>query len=248
MREGARRFGWERRPLKPATLRDGRWLIGLWNGGGHPAGNFQMTSKASVRMGPDGIAVVQSDMTDIGTGTYTIVAQVRGRCAGPAARSRARRAGMLGLSTRCGFRRLVGRGKHVHGRLSRMPRVTRETAPEGLAKASRPKARWPACRTSRTYKNYSIFTYGAHFAEVGVDIDTAEIRLRRMLGVFAAGRILNAKTARSQMIGGMTWGASSALLEDGVVDTRSGRVRPTAISPNIWCRCTPTFGHRRDLS
>jgi xanthine dehydrogenase YagR molybdenum-binding subunit len=73
-----------------------------------------------------------------------------------------------------------------------------------------------------SYKAYSIHTYGAHFAEVGVDADTAEIRLRRMLGVFSAGRILNAKTARSQLIGGMTWGVSSALLEGAMIDTRSG--------------------------
>ncbi len=72
------------------------------------------------------------------------------------------------------------------------------------------------------YKAYSIHTYGAHFAEVGVDVDTAEIRLRRMLGVFAPGRVLNAKTARSQLIGGMTWGVSAALHEEAVVDTRSG--------------------------
>jgi xanthine dehydrogenase YagR molybdenum-binding subunit len=72
------------------------------------------------------------------------------------------------------------------------------------------------------FKAYSIHAYGAHFAEVGVDADTAEIRLRRMLGVFAAGRIFNAKTARSQLIGGMTFGVSSALLEEAVVDTRTG--------------------------
>ncbi len=58
---------------------------------------------------------------------------------------------------------------------------------------------------------YSHAGFGAHFAEVGVDRDTGEVRVRRMLGVFAAGRILNAKTARSQMIGGMTWGIGSAL-------------------------------------
>lgn len=72
------------------------------------------------------------------------------------------------------------------------------------------------------YKACSIHTYGAQFAEVGVDVDTAEIRLRRMLGVFAAGRVLNAKTARSQLIGGMTFGMSMALLEEAVVDARSG--------------------------
>jgi xanthine dehydrogenase YagR molybdenum-binding subunit len=72
------------------------------------------------------------------------------------------------------------------------------------------------------YRDYSIHTYGAHFAEVGVDADTAEIRLRRILGVFATGRILNPKTARSQLIGGMTWGVSAALHEEAVVDTRTG--------------------------
>jgi xanthine dehydrogenase YagR molybdenum-binding subunit len=68
----------------------------------------------------------------------------------------------------------------------------------------------------------SIHTYGAHFAEVGVDSDTGEIRLRQMLGVFAPGRILNPKTARSQLIGGMTFGVGMALLEEAIVDVRSG--------------------------
>jgi xanthine dehydrogenase YagR molybdenum-binding subunit len=77
-------------------------------------------------------------------------------------------------------------------------------------------------RGDPNYGAYSIHSYGAHFAEVGVDADTGEIRLRRMLGVFAAGRILNAKTARSQLVGGMIWGVSAALHEEGIVDTRSG--------------------------
>jgi xanthine dehydrogenase YagR molybdenum-binding subunit len=69
---------------------------------------------------------------------------------------------------------------------------------------------------------YAHAGFGAHFAEVGVDRDTGEVRVRRMLGVFAAGRILNAKTARSQMIGGMTWGIGSALMEENHVDLRYG--------------------------
>jgi xanthine dehydrogenase YagR molybdenum-binding subunit len=65
-------------------------------------------------------------------------------------------------------------------------------------------------------------SYGAHFAEVGVSEVTGEIRLRRMLGVFTAGRILNAKTARSQAIGGITFGVGAALMEAIVVDKRDG--------------------------
>jgi xanthine dehydrogenase YagR molybdenum-binding subunit len=72
------------------------------------------------------------------------------------------------------------------------------------------------------HKKYSQFSYGAHFAEVAVDIDTGEIRLRRMLGVFTAGRILNQKTARSQAIGGMVFGVGAALMEEAVIDPACG--------------------------
>ena len=222
MREGARRFGWERRPAKPASVRDGRWLVG-YGMAAAIRGQFQMTSKAKVRMGPDGIAVVQSDMTDIGTGTYTIVAQVAADALGlPLDRVRvelgrsdypagAGSGGSWGASNTC---------TSVH----RACKALQKKLPDGKVPAEAVEAAGEIASMSEepNYKNYSIFTYGAHFAEVGVDVDTAEIRLRRMLGVFAVGRVLNAKTARSQLIGGMTWGVSSALLEDGTVDTRSG--------------------------
>lgn len=71
-------------------------------------------------------------------------------------------------------------------------------------------------------KQYSQQTFGAHFAEVAVDSATGEIRVRRMLAVCAAGRILNPKTARSQVIGGMTMGIGAALMEELVVDKRKG--------------------------
>jgi len=70
--------------------------------------------------------------------------------------------------------------------------------------------------------SYSHAGFGAHFVEAAVHRDTGEVRVRRMLGVFAAGRILNPKTARSQMIGGMTWGIGSALIEENIVDQRYG--------------------------
>ncbi len=90
----------------------------------------------------------------------------------------------------------------------------------GRAGRDRGRRRDRARRTCR--KRYSQQSYGAHFAEVGVDADTGEVRLRRMLGVFAAGRILNAKTARSQAIGGMIFGVGAALHEELVVDPRCG--------------------------
>jgi len=222
MREGARRFGWERRPAKPASVRDGRWLVGYGMAAAMRM-QFQLPTKARVRMGTDGIAVVQSDITDIGTGTYTIVAQVAAEALGlPMDRIRvelgrsdyppgAGSGGSWGASNTC---------TAVH-RACKALREKLRTAgkPAGAVEA---EGEIPGMWEEPNYENYSIHAYGAHFAEVGVDVDTAEVRLRRMLGVFAAGRIFNAKTARSQLIGGMTFGVSSALLENAVVDTRTG--------------------------
>jgi xanthine dehydrogenase YagR molybdenum-binding subunit len=73
-----------------------------------------------------------------------------------------------------------------------------------------------------SYTQNSIFTYGATFTEVGVDADTAEVRVRRVTGVFSAGRIINQKTARSQMIGGIIWGIGAALHEGAHIDRRTG--------------------------
>jgi xanthine dehydrogenase YagR molybdenum-binding subunit len=221
LREGARRFGWDRRPARPASRRDGEWLVGY----GMAAGirkHFQAPMKARVRMGPDGIAVVQLDMTDIGTGTYTILTQIAAEALGlPADRVRVE----LGRSD---FP--VGSGSGGSwGAASAGSAVFRACAdlrekllagndPEGLEG----EGEIVGMEDDPSYKEYSIHTYGAHFAEVGVDVDTGEIRLRRMLGVFAAGRILNPKTARSQLIGGMIFGVSAALHEQGIVDTRTG--------------------------
>jgi xanthine dehydrogenase YagR molybdenum-binding subunit len=222
LREGARRFGWERRPAKPGTLRDGRWLIGCGVASAL-RGQFQMHSKASVRMGPDGTAVVRSDMTDIGTGTYTIVAQVAAETLRlPLERVRvelgrsdyppgAGSGGSWGASNTCTavYRACVALREKL-------------AAHADCGKGVEAEGEIPAMGDDPNYKDYSINTYGAQFAEVAVDADTAEIRLRRMLGVFSPGRVLNEKTARSQLIGGMTFGVSSALLEEGVVDTRTG--------------------------
>lgn len=75
---------------------------------------------------------------------------------------------------------------------------------------------------SQTPPKYSTNSFGAQFAQVGVDRDTGEIRVRRMLGVFGVGRVLNAKTARSQLMGGMIMGVGAALGEESIVDQRDG--------------------------
>jgi xanthine dehydrogenase YagR molybdenum-binding subunit len=224
MREGARLFGWERRPAHPASRRDGRWLVGY----GMAAGirmHFQAATKARVRLAPDGIAVVQTDMTDIGTGTYTILTQVAAEGLGlPLDRVRVE-LGRSEFPPSGGSGGSYGAGNSsvaVHRACEALREKLRNAGgripPEGLEA----EGGIVGMADDPSYTAYSIHTYAAHFAEVGVDADTAEIRLRRMLGVFSVGRILNAKTARSQLIGGMTWGVSAALHEEAVVDTRSG--------------------------
>ncbi|MEU5850229.1 xanthine dehydrogenase family protein molybdopterin-binding subunit [Saccharopolyspora shandongensis] len=260
LREGARRFGWERRPDKPATLRDGPWLVG-YGVAAAIRGHFQGAATARVRLDADGTAVVQSDMTDIGTGTYTILSQVAAEALGlPVERVRVElgrsefpvsvgSGGSWGagnsstavyraceslreklLITVTGDARSSLHGLdpagavfsdgsvHIGDRSDALSEIIARTQPEGVEA----EGSTVSMMEEPNYAAFSIHTYGAHFAEVGVDADTAEIRLRRMLGVFSAGRVLNAKTARSQLIGGMIWGVGAALEEEGVVDTRTG--------------------------
>jgi len=237
MREGAARFGWSERPARPATRRDGGVLIGY----GMAAAirmHFQGATKATVRMEADGRVVVRSDMTDIGTGTYTIAAQVAaeslgvpvGRVSVELARSDLPRSpgsgGSYGASNTGNAvhracealkAKVAGPANVGGGPLDLVGEVARRF-PDGIEG----EGSLPGMADEPNYKAYSQHTYGASFAEVAVDAATGEVRLRRMLGVFAAGRIINPKTARSQLIGGMIWGVSSALHEAAHVDPRYG--------------------------
>jgi xanthine dehydrogenase YagR molybdenum-binding subunit len=234
LREGAERFGWSERP-RTAPRREGRWMIG-YGVASSMRGHFQTSAEALVRIEPDGTVLVRSDMTDIGTGTYTIVAQVVAEALGvPMSVVRVELAnsdhpkgngagGSWGaanttVSVDRACSTLLERIRAVAGTTwNDIFAEVRRHFPDGLEAIGRQldASREPA------YKRYSQYTYGASFAEVGVDIDTGEVRLRRMLGVFAAGRILNRKTARSQLIGGMIWGVGAALHEDAAVDPRFG--------------------------
>jgi xanthine dehydrogenase YagR molybdenum-binding subunit len=247
LREGARRFKWERRQQQPRMVRDGRWLIGFGVAAAvrvHP----QAPAKARVRLASDGTCIVLSDMTDIGTGTYTVLAQVAaerlglrvdqvrvelGRSDLPATwgsgGSWGASSSAVAVYRACEALReklqaaaqapLFSDGRVAAGRTSQtISDLLSRNYPDGLEAEGDSTPMW----ADPNFANYSIHTYGAHFAEVGVDADTAEIRLRQMIGVFSPGRVLNTKTTRSQLIGGMTFGVGMALLEEAVVDPRSG--------------------------
>ena len=214
LRQGAARFGWDKRAARPASVRDGPWLIGLGVASAIRADVLRSAS-ARARLERDGRLIVELAMTDIGTGTYTILSQIAAAAMGlPVERVTIRlgdtrfpptagSGGSFGAATSGAAVLAACRKLHADVELG-----TREA--EG------------SVTSADLDGTYAHAGFGAHFAEVAVQQDTGEVRVRRMLGVFAAGRILNAKTARSQMIGGMTWGIGSALIEENYVDTRYG--------------------------
>ena len=244
LQEGARRFGWDRRNAKPGQVRDGRWLVGTGMAAA-TRGNPLQLSKANVRLGPDGIATVKMAMTDIGTGTYTILAQIAAEMLGLPMEQVRIELGDTDFPQAAGSGGSWGAGSSgsalfeacnaLREKLARsagMDPATARFADGSIASGEQSGnltdlvgAGMDAdgeIQPGRNNKDFSQQSYGAHFAEVGVDIDTGELRVRRMLGVFTAGRVLNAKTARSQAIGGMVFGVGAALHEAMTLDPRFG--------------------------
>jgi xanthine dehydrogenase YagR molybdenum-binding subunit len=244
MQEGARRFGWDERHAKPGQVRDGRWLVGMGMAAA-TRGNPLLLSKANVRLDPGGTATVRMAMTDIGTGTYTILAQITAEMLGlPMERVRVELgdtsfpqaagsggswgAGSSGsaLFEACSaLREKLARIAGMDPKAARFANGSIASGEQSMKLTQLVGAGIDAdgeIKPGRTLKDFSQQSYGAHFAEVGVDQDTGEVRLRRMLGVFTAGRVLNAKTARSQAIGGMVFGLGAALHEAMTLDPRFG--------------------------
>ena len=223
LRSGAELFGWARRPPAPGSLRDGRLLVG-WGMASMIRIHFQSDTSVIVRVADDGRIQVLSDMTDIGTGTYTILAQVAAETLGvPLERIEVQLA-RTDLPGGGGSGGSWGAANTTLA-LRRACRVLRDKAREhgGFVPHLQAEGSIVGQADDPRYQQFSQHAYGATFAEVAVDADTFEVRVRRMLGVFAAGRILNAKTARSQLQGGMMWGIGSALHEAGHVDPRFGQ-------------------------
>jgi xanthine dehydrogenase YagR molybdenum-binding subunit len=212
LREGAERFGWaDRDPA--AARRDGPWLVGT----GVAASTYparQRPSEARACRAGDGF-LVQVAAADIGTGARTVLTQIAadalevapGRVRVEVGDSAFGQAPVAG-----GSAGTASWGTAVHLACRRLVEEGRDEA--WVDSKDEVEGREP----------YSRHAFGAQFVEVRVNAETGEIRVPRVLGVFAAGRIVNLKTARSQLIGGMTMGLGMALLEEGILDPRFGDV------------------------
>jgi xanthine dehydrogenase YagR molybdenum-binding subunit len=222
LREGARRFAWERRDPRPRARQDGRWLLGTGVAAStYPA--ILWPSTARVRVDPDGQYTVSIDATDIGTGAWTVLTQIAADAlAAPLERVRLEigdsalpAAGVAGGSsgTASWGTAIVKAARKLRARLHD---EFGDVFPGAGLEATGGFVENPEA------KRYAMHAFGAQFAEVRVNVDSGEVRVPRLLGVFAAGRIINPKTAHSQFLGGMTMGLSMALFEQSVLDPRFG--------------------------
>jgi xanthine dehydrogenase YagR molybdenum-binding subunit len=245
LRIGAERFGWNRRNAKPAQVREGKWLIGLGVAAAF-RNNLLTKSGARVRLDNRGTVTVETDMTDIGTGSYTIIAQTAAEVMGVPLEQVVVKLGDSRFPASCGSGGQWGGNNSTSGVYAACMKL-RETVAQKLgfdvkhavfadAQVTAGGSSAPLAQAADQGelvaedrieygdldKKYQQSTFGAHFVEVGVNAVTGETRIRRMLAVCAAGRILNPKTARSQVIGAMTMGAGAALSEELTVDKRVG--------------------------
>ncbi len=214
LREGAARFGWRRRVAKPASVSDGQWLVGMGVASAI-RGDLLKNASARARLDRDGRLIIELAMTDIGTGSYTILTQIAAEAMEMPVDRITVRLGDTNFPPTCGSGGSFGAGSTGSAVLAAC-RNLKAALPSGVTEVE------ASVTPADLDGNYGHAGFGAHFAEVGVDRNTGEVRVRRMLGVFAAGRILNPKTARSQMIGGMIWGIGAALMEENHVDRRFG--------------------------
>ncbi|MEV1242825.1 xanthine dehydrogenase family protein molybdopterin-binding subunit [Nonomuraea sp. NPDC049750] len=208
--EGARRFGWEGRDPTPGVRRQGRWLIGTGVASStFPA--FRRPSQATATV-ENGGYVVRVAAVDLGTGARTALTKIAATALG------------------------------VPPDQVRIELGDSDLPPAPVAGGSMGTASWgsavvAACEEAlrdgkhgaadttdaiKAQQDLARHAFGAQFARVRVDMDTGEIRVSHLLGIFAAGRIIDEQLAMSQFVGGMTMGVGMALMEESVVDDEFG--------------------------
>jgi xanthine dehydrogenase YagR molybdenum-binding subunit len=223
LREGAERFGWADRDPAPGVRREGRVLVGTGVAAStYPA--YRRPAQATARAEVDGSYVVRIGAADLGTGARTALTQIAADALGAdvaAVRVELGDSALPQAPVAGGSAGTASWGAAVIGACRSLRELVDGEhggeVPRGGLEASHDTTEEVEAR-----EDVARHAFGAQFAEVRVDIDTGEIRVPRLLGVFAAGRIVNPRTARSQFLGGMTMGLGMALLEESRMDAQFG--------------------------
>ena len=263
---GAEAFGWSRRNPAPRAIRDGKELVG-WGMATGVWEALQMPVAVRIVLTANGHAEVSCAASDIGTGTYTIVAQVAADALGlpienidvKLADSTLPQAPVEGGSwmAASSAHAVLGAAEEIRQELARLVKampgsplsdvdmadvILVDGTIAGNGAQSRAISIADAMRHGKLEriekqklnhfaedKSHARNTHSAVFAEVKVDEQLGVIRVTRVVSAVAAGRILNTKTGRSQIMGGVVWGLGMALHEETVMDHRFGRI----MNPNI---------------
>jgi len=227
-RIAAERFGWAQRKAKPRSMREDGMLIGM----GMATCTYpvkQMPASAIARLLQDGTVELRAATHEIGTGTRTIMPQIASEVLGiPVERIRL----VLGDTTlpenpiSAGSMTATSTGSAVHNACVALRDALDDLGVTDLAQ-HRPnvivEARADAKPPNDAKEKYSMHAFGAVFVEVRVDPDLGVVRVSRVTGAYSGGHVLNPKTARSQIIGGVVYGIGMALEEETIVDARNGR-------------------------
>jgi xanthine dehydrogenase YagR molybdenum-binding subunit len=266
-RQGAERFGWERRLLVPRQMRDRGGLLVGWGVGTATFPAFMFAAQARAVLRRDGSGIMEIGAHDMGQGAWTALAQIAADGLGldldqlefRSGTSDLPDAGIAGGSshTATAGMAIYNAGADVIARLAELAtndqrsplfgagnvgviarggRLLRRDNPSrsesyadilgraGLAQIEGSGAGGnPNPMEAHAQADYAMHAHGAVFAEVKVDPELGQMRVTRLVGAFAAGRIINPRLAQSQLYGGMIWGVSFALHEQAVIDQRSGR-------------------------
>ena len=219
LRDGAERFGWSERHPGPGGRREGRWLVGTGVASSVYPTYRRAESTATIRYG-SGRYTAEIGAADLGTGAWTVLPQI----AADALAVPVEDVDVLIGDTAYPFATVAGGSSGTATWGSALVEAARAFRNKFGADPDDGDETAGSAGPNDAARRFTMAAFGAQFAEVRVDADTGELRVPRLLGVFAAGRIINPRTARSQFIGAMTMGLSMALHEQSVLDPRFGHV------------------------
>ncbi|MEP7039084.1 MAG: xanthine dehydrogenase family protein molybdopterin-binding subunit, partial [Acidobacteriota bacterium] len=238
LRKGAEVFGWNKRKFEPRQTKNGEFWIGYGVGCGvYPSRQRETSTLVKLRRNGDDVnASIELAASDLGTGTYTILAQVAAETLGLPTNKIGVKIGDSSLPPAAGSVGSVGAASFSNsvyeGCLQALKELQAKSNRQYFAEPSVSELMEAAKLTEfetrvdakplAIAEKYASHSYNANFAEVWVNDATGMVRVKRFVSATGAGRILNPKTSRSQMIGGAIWGIGQALTEESELDPRWG--------------------------